>query len=91
MSLLDDAGEVDEEEVKKFVKVHKRYRGRFKRLKELRKNVDIRNEERDEFFGGASIGEEVEVPEAEIRAAMEMGLTREQAIEQYKKFLATKR
>jgi hypothetical protein len=58
----------------------------------LRKNVENRNVKRDEFFGGAPAGEtpEAEMPEEEIRAAMEMGLTREQAIEQYKKFLKTK-
>lgn len=92
LSLLDDAGEINEEAVRKFTKHYPRYRGRFKRLGVLRKNVEVRNRERDEAFGGAPTGQpEVEVPEEEIRAAMEMGLTREQAIEQYRKFLATKR
>ena len=93
MSLFNDAGEIDEEAVKKFVKAYPRYRGRFARLKVLRKNVEIRNQERDEAFGGAPAEQisEAEIPEEEIQAAMAAGLTREQAIEQYKKFLTTQR
>ncbi len=94
IKLIDpETGELNEKAVETFVKKYTRYRGRFKRLKELRKSKDVRNERRDEFFGGEPAGKpaEVEVPEAEIRAAMGMGLTREQAIEQYKKFLKTKK
>jgi len=94
IKLIDpDTGELNEKAVEKFVGKYTRYRGRFKRLKELRGHVETRNQRRDEFFGGepAGAGAEIEVPEEEIRAAMEMGLTREQAVEQYRKFLATKR
>lgn len=94
LKLIDpDTGEFNEEAVEKFVKKYTRYRGRFKRLGVLRKNVENREEARSEFFGGEPVGKapEVEVPEEEIQEAMKTGLTREQAIEQYRKFLATKR
>ena len=87
VSLLDDAGGINEEAVKKFVKHYPRYRGRFKRLEVLRENVEIRNARRDEFFGGEPaniIRGEADIPEPEIKKGMDLGLTREEASQWYK-------
>ena len=93
--LIDpDTGEVNEEAKETFVKRYPRYRGRFKRLDELRRNVGIRNLRRDEFFGGEPAGiptgGEKDIPEAEIQKGMEAGLTREEAIQWYRDMLIGK-
>jgi len=92
VKLLDDMGNINKEAVKEFVKKFKRYKGRFDRLEVLRKAKDRHNAGVEAFFSGAPTGEvsDTEVPEAEIRKGMEMGLTREQAIQFYKDMLAGK-
>lgn len=82
-------GDLDQEVLGMLLKKHPRYTFRFQRLLQLQANVMKGQAMRDQFTGAEPT--EAEVPEEEIRAAMEMGLTREQAIEQYRKFLATKR
>lgn len=94
VKLIDpDTGEVNKEAMEKFVKAYPRYRGRFRRLTELREHVKTRNERRDEFFGGEPAGKPIEevseegIPAGWIENMMkEEGLTREQAIAAYKRF-----